>query len=62
MKAHQTTIGKEQEWITPKYIIDSLGKFDLDPCAAVQMPWSTAKMQYTEKGLELPWFGRARYA
>lgn len=58
MKAHQTTIGKQQEWITPKYILDALGPFDLDPCAAVAQPWPTAHVQYTEQGLESDWFGR----
>lgn len=24
------------EWYTPKYIIDSLGDFDLDPCAPIE--------------------------
>lgn len=58
MKQHQTTIGLTQEWITPKYILDHVGKFDLDPCAAVNQPWPTAKIHLTEGGLEYPWFGR----
>ena len=32
MKAHQQTVGKNQEWLTPIEIITALGVFDLDPC------------------------------
>lgn len=47
-------------WITPKWIIDSLGKFDLDPCAAENMPWETATTMYTktDNGLSYEWQGR----
>ncbi len=31
------------DWITPKYILKELGKFDLDPCASVKQPWRTAR-------------------
>ena len=56
--SHQKTIGKTQNWITPKFIIDALGVFDLDPCAAYPRPWSCAKKNYTKGGLEKPWSGR----
>ena len=46
------------EWLTPPEIIQALGPFDLDPCAPVNPPWRTARVMYSEKGLELPWFGR----
>ena len=44
-------------WITPKWIIDRFGPFDLDPCAADTMPWSTAKTMMTkrENGLLYDW-------
>ena len=49
-------------WLTPKWIIDALGPFDLDPCGApVPRPWDTGALHYTEKdsdGLMRPWFGR----
>jgi len=47
-------------WITPKYITDALGEFDLDPCSNVTMPWQHAKAFYTigDNGLEKDWFGR----
>lgn len=53
--SHQKTIGGSQEWITPRWIIDALGPFDLDPCAANPRPWDCAPLNYTTKGLERPW-------
>lgn len=35
MKQHQTSIGKNQEWLTPPNILKSLGEFDLDPCSPI---------------------------
>ena len=55
--SHQTTIGKSQSWITPKFIIDALGPFDLDPCASDPQPWPCADEQWTEDGLAHQWFG-----
>ena len=47
------------EWITPKFIIDALGPFDLDPCCAMSMPWRTAERWFTvaDDGLAQPWSG-----
>jgi len=47
-------------WLTPPYILEALGEFDLDPCSASHRPWDTAKNHYTEEdnGLSRPWFGR----
>ncbi len=47
-------------WITPKWLIQQLGEFDLDPCACEPQPWACANRQYTESdnGLMLPWEGR----
>jgi len=60
MKAHQNTIGKNDEWLTPLSIIEALGKFDLDPCAPLVRPWDTARRHFTEvdDGLSMEWFGR----
>lgn len=60
MKAHQSTIGKCDEWITPRWILDVLGAFDLDPCAAVDQPWPTARRMLTiaDDGLSAEWGGR----
>lgn len=48
------------EWYTPLEIIESLGSFDLDPCAPVQPLWQTAKVMYNKNddGLKQPWNGR----
>lgn len=60
MGSHQTPIGKSQVHLTPKWILDPLGKFDLDPCASDPRPWDIATVNYTEAddGLALAWFGR----
>lgn len=58
--SHQRTIGRSQVHITPRHIVDALGLFDLDPCAADPRPWDCASANYTESmdGLALPWRGR----
>jgi hypothetical protein len=56
--SHQRTIGATQTWITPRWILDALGAFDLDPCAADPRPWDCAIENYTHDGLTRPWFGR----
>lgn len=50
----------EKTFITPRYIVESLGRFDTDPCAADIMPWRTADTMITkdEDGLVVPWRGR----
>ena len=57
--SHQTAVGKSQVHITPKWIVDALGPFDLDPAAADPHPWSCAEVNFTEKidGLSMAWFG-----
>jgi hypothetical protein len=56
--SHQTTVGKSQVHITPKWIIDRLGPFELDPCPAPR-PWDCAATNITEAqdGLSVPWRG-----
>jgi hypothetical protein len=58
--SRQTTVGKSHTHITPKWILDRLGPFDLDPCAADPRPWDCAKVSITERenGLAHPWRGR----
>lgn len=48
------------EWLTPPYVIDALGEFDLDPCSPIERPFDTAKIHYTinDDGLSKKWFGR----
>lgn len=51
--------GDTDDWITPKYIIDELGPFDLDPCQSLTQPWPCAKKGYTitDDGLSKTWNG-----
>lgn len=60
MKNFNTNTANSPEWLTPKWIVDALGPFDLDPCCAPQMPWRTAKTMFTkaEDGLKQLWHGR----
>jgi len=55
--SHQQTVGKSQNHITPKWMIDRLGPFDLDPCAADPRPWDCARINWTVDGLIRVWFG-----
>jgi len=49
-----------ERWLTPRWILDALGDFDLDPCGAPG--WPTADEVFTPEthgdGLSLPWRGR----
>lgn len=56
--SHQKTVGDSQSWITPRWIIDALGPFDLDPCAAAPRPWDCAEKNWTCHGLQICWEGR----
>jgi hypothetical protein len=57
--SHQRTIGSSQVHITPKWIIDALGPFDLDPCAADPRPWDCAANNFAlpKNGLGYAWSG-----
>jgi len=52
--------GATDSWITPKFIIDALGPFELDPCQCTPQPWNCARCHYLidDDGLNAPWFGR----
>lgn len=56
--SHQKTVGDTQTWITPRSIIDALGPFDIDPCAADPRPWPCATDNYIYGGLTRVWRGR----
>jgi len=55
----RTKKGKD-EWLTPPYIINALGRFDLDPCSPINPLWKIADNYYTKKdnGLTKRWKGR----
>ncbi len=60
---NQTARGEDTTdiWLTPRALVEALGPFDLDPCAAPDpRPWPTAARHYTEAegdGLTRPWDG-----
>lgn len=49
----------KDEWLTPKWMLEKLGPFDLDPCAPIIRPWEMAAKHYTrqDNGLLQPWEG-----
>jgi hypothetical protein len=59
MGSHQSARMLNDEWLTPRYIIDDLGPFDLDPCAPIIRPWDTARKHFTvnDNGLLQEWGG-----
>lgn len=58
---HHQSPNRTNTWLTPPEILLALGCFDIDPCAAPDMPWPTAKVMLTEEdnGLAAIWQGRA---
>jgi hypothetical protein len=51
--------GLTNDWWTPRWIVEPLGAFDLDPCAGVgQTPLAHAVYVPPQDGLALPWHGR----
>lgn len=57
---HQSARMRSDEWLTPPFVLDALGSFDLDPCSPVSRPWKTARKHYTieDNGLNQVWQGR----
>lgn len=58
--SHERSASGKDEWLTPRYITDALGPFDLDPCSPINRPWDTASRYYTQldDGLFHDWEGR----
>lgn len=57
----ESNSGGSDEWLTPRYITDALGPFDLDPCSpGERRPWDTAAKHYgiEDDGLRQEWHGR----
>lgn len=44
--AHTRGTRTTNDWITPKWLIDALGQFDLDPCQSDTQPWPCARRSY----------------
>lgn len=60
MGSHQSASAMTVDWLTPPNLIESLGLFDLDPCASVGQPWRTALKMLTvvDDGYSAKWDGR----
>lgn len=61
LSGHQSARMGSDVWLTPPEIIQALGPFDLDPCAAPEpRPWPTATRHISlpEDGLSVDWTGR----
>jgi hypothetical protein len=58
--SHQSASGGSDEWLTPPHLLETLGPFDLDPCAPINRPWPTAARHFTiaDDGLRQDWHGR----
>lgn len=58
--SHESSVGGTDQWLTPPWLLNALGPFDLDPCAPIVRPWPTAAKHYTieDDGLRQPWEGR----
>lgn len=55
---HETPVqGAKDEWLTPQWITESLGPFDLDPCSPCNPPWRIAETSFCicDDGLIKPW-------
>jgi len=53
--------GKSYHWLTPQHILNPLGSFFMDPCAAPSpRPWPIARhmIEPPSNGLEVPWQNR----
>lgn len=60
MGSHQSARAETTTWLTPQSLIETLGPFDLDPCAAPSpRPWPTAArhIELPEDGLAADWDG-----
>lgn len=57
--SHRRDENTTDSWITPKWLIDRLGPFDLDPCACNPQPWPTAEKMIADPddGLLHQWAG-----
>ena len=60
MALHEQSVGKTDEWYTPKYVFDALDtEFDMDVASPgpVVVPWMPAKQHICSGSLEASWSG-----
>ena len=58
MAKNMPPVAQTHVWCTPQYILDALGKFDLDPCACEQRKLKGVRRHYYTDGLSKAWNGR----
>lgn len=49
--------GATNVWLTPRYLLEALGPFDLDPCACPGRPIAPKEYFEADNGLYQPWEG-----
>lgn len=56
-RQQKKSVVSSDEWYTPKWLIETLGPFDLDPCSPSVRPFDTATVHWTKEqdGLFMPW-------
>jgi hypothetical protein len=55
---HENRVSLNTSWVTPKWIKDWLGDFDLDPATFDGHPWPFGKKNLSSQGLDIDWDGR----
>lgn len=56
--SHEERWSENTTWVTPRWIFDWLGRFDLDPATFIGHPWPCADENRDRDGLASPWRGR----
>lgn len=56
-RTQRNPVVSSDEWYTPRWVLDTLGDFDLDPCSPVNRPFDTARVHVTKEqdGLKYDW-------
>lgn len=56
-RTQQNPVVSSDEWYTPRWVVDELGPFDLDPCAPMQPPYEIAPLSFNKEqdGLSQMW-------
>lgn len=57
MGSHHSNRAGTTTWLTPPHIIEALGRFDLDPCAAPGWPTAERHIILPDDGLAAQWSG-----
>ncbi|AHB31675.1 adenine methyltransferase [Arthrobacter phage vB_ArS-ArV2] len=58
MGSHQSARAKTTTWLTPPHVFQTLGEFDLDPCAAPGWPTAKRHIILPDDGFTAEWKGR----